>query len=377
MTLSCGAMNQEYKNLQSLVDLAREESSDRRRELLREVTDLFLDAPASLSDGEVEHFSTIMGKVAYDLEMKVRQELAERLAGVDGAPRDLINRLANDDIEVARPVLMQSGVLRNADLVDIVQARSQDHLLAVSKRETVAEEVADALVARGDDTVLESLAGNRGAEISRRAMETLVTRSEEVEALHQPLAHRGDVPPDLMHEMFFWVSSALRQHILEATADIDEATLDQILDETRQDLERDAQDDDFRWTAPRQFIDQEVARGRLVPSLIVELLRNKKEPECIVAFGRLADVDESTASRIIFQGGPEGLAVACKAAGFDRNAFSNMMLLTAKGGVHKAGAKFELLDLYDKVTEQTAKRTLRFWRTRRQASRSAVTQGAG
>ena len=134
--------------------------------------------------------------------------------------------------------------------------------------------------------------------------------------------------------------------------------------------------DDIRWTAPRLAIDQEEARGRLVPGLIVDLLRGGKEAEGVVAFARLADVDESTARRIIFQGGPEGLAVACKAAGFDRNAFSNMMLLTSKGGVHKAGAKFELLDLYDKVTEQTARRTMRFWRTRRQASRSAAAQGA-
>ena len=41
-----------------------------------------------------------------------------------------------------------------------------------------------------------------------------------------------------------------------------------------------------------------------------------------------------------------------------------------------AEAKFELLDLYDKVTEQTARRTMRFWRTRRQTTRSAATQGA-
>lgn len=359
-------MSEEFHHLQKLVDLAREPSSLNRRLLLREVTDLFLEAPEDLSEGEVDQFSDVMGRVAFDLEMEVRQELADRLAQVTAAPRELVVRLANDEIEVARTVLERSGVFQSADLLAIVEDRGQGHLLAISKRQTVSEGLADALVEKGDDGVLESLARNDGAVLSRRAMEVMVTRSEHNTALHEPLVSRRDLPPDLMHEMFFWVSSALREYILSATTDIDESRLDSLLAETQASIEGPAvQDEDPAWRLPRRFIDQNERRRELTPSLVVDLLRQKKMPAGIIGFARLAGIDEPTAQRVILRADAEALAVACKASGFDRDDFCGMIRITTKD----SGAETELLDLYDKLTLQTAQRTMRFWRTRRQARR--------
>ena len=67
-------------NLRNLVDLAKEPSSDKRRELLRQVTDLFIDASDDYSARETEHFNHIMMGVARKMEMKVRSELSQRLA---------------------------------------------------------------------------------------------------------------------------------------------------------------------------------------------------------------------------------------------------------------------------------------------------------
>ena len=128
-------MSDKIARLGNLVLLAKEPTSEGRRKLLREVTDLFLEAPETLKNNEVALFGNIMGRIAYDLEMSVRQHLAEQLAGVDAAPHGLVTKLANDEIEVARPVLQESGVLRDEDLLEVVKIRSQGHLLAVSVRE--------------------------------------------------------------------------------------------------------------------------------------------------------------------------------------------------------------------------------------------------
>ena len=40
--------------------------------------------------------------------------------------------------------------------------------------------------------------------------------------------NRGDLPPDLMHNMFLWVSAELKKHIL-TVAHVDEAVVDQML----------------------------------------------------------------------------------------------------------------------------------------------------
>jgi len=108
-------------NLERLVDLATETSSERRRDLLREVTDLFLTAPDSYSDRENTYFGEIMGTIAFDLEQQIREELAQKLSSEANAPHDLIRKLAHDEIEVARPVLEQSPVLDESDLIELAE----------------------------------------------------------------------------------------------------------------------------------------------------------------------------------------------------------------------------------------------------------------
>ncbi|MBI2978321.1 MAG: DUF2336 domain-containing protein, partial [Rhodospirillales bacterium] len=156
-------MQNQLEHLENLARLAKEASTEGRQELLRQVTNLFMESPEALSQTEIEYFGDIMGRLVFELEMKVRQHLAETISGVGAAPLDLVKRLANDAIEVARPVLMKSGILKDADLIEIVKNCGQEHLLAVSKRATVSEKVADALVEKGDEKVLGSLAGNAGA----------------------------------------------------------------------------------------------------------------------------------------------------------------------------------------------------------------------
>ena len=183
-------MPQSHRNLLRLIDLAKEPSSEKRRELLREVTDLFMEAPQDHSATQTEQFGDILGTVAREMEMEVRQTLATRLASVPNAPHALIVQLANDEINVARPVLTQSVVLRDSDLIALAKLQTQDHLHAIAGRKTVSAAVSDALVERGDDRVLVRLASNDGAELSRDAMEVLADKAETVEPLRRPMVTR-------------------------------------------------------------------------------------------------------------------------------------------------------------------------------------------
>jgi len=111
-------MTQGSNKLERLVNLASETGSDQRRQLLSEITSVFLEDTNSYSDVENQFFGEIMGKVAFDLEKEVRQELAKSLATEASAPRDLIMRLAHDEISVAKPIIEKSPVLNDDDLVE-------------------------------------------------------------------------------------------------------------------------------------------------------------------------------------------------------------------------------------------------------------------
>jgi len=98
-------------NFALLLELAKEGSSEKRRELLRQITDVFLADPPDRSDRESQLFDDIVGAVASDLETQVRVELARKVAASNVPVQRTARRLALDEIDVARPVPEKSKAL--------------------------------------------------------------------------------------------------------------------------------------------------------------------------------------------------------------------------------------------------------------------------
>jgi uncharacterized protein (DUF2336 family) len=126
--------------LPDLIALANEASSEKRRLLLRELTDHFLGG-VEHSVTETELYGSVLETLSEEMETAVRAELAARFAEAPNAPASLIRRLAEDQIDVAGPVLRASTVLTDADLIDVVSRQGQDHMRAVSGRTEVSEAV--------------------------------------------------------------------------------------------------------------------------------------------------------------------------------------------------------------------------------------------
>lgn len=369
-------MSAHTSKLENLIEVAHEASSDKRRELLEGVTDLFMDDGPGLNDQEQTIAADILGKVVTEVEREVRARLSHRLADLDDAPADLIRQLASDEIQVARPLLERSGVLSDQDLVEIINKQGKEHQLSVSLRGNISEGVSDALVAKGDDEVVLSLINNASAEISRGAMEAIVDRSESSEELHEPLLNRKDLPPDLMHNMFWWVSSALKKHILTETQ-VDEETVDRMLAEAEQGMVREAEEEDDKLGRVERAVRRRMRLGQLNQDALVQYLRRGQVPEFIAGLGYLTDVDQKTARRIVFTPGHEAVAVACRAKGFDLSTFSTIVLLldgatdSGAGEVEKQLRRpeevAELLELYKEIPVETAKRAMRFWAIRQKS----------
>ena len=112
-------------NFALLVDLARETSSEKRRELLRQVTDVFLEDDTSRTDTEAGLFDEIFDAVAADMEVQVRAELARKIANSQAPLGRTARRLALDEIEVARPVIERSTALTQKDSLDVIHQKGQ------------------------------------------------------------------------------------------------------------------------------------------------------------------------------------------------------------------------------------------------------------
>ena len=96
-----------------------------RVEMLTRITDLFLAGASRYSDVQINLFDEVITKLTIAIEAKARARLAIRLADTVHAPVGVIRRLAaDDDIEVARPVLKGSKRLDEADLSPPPRARA-------------------------------------------------------------------------------------------------------------------------------------------------------------------------------------------------------------------------------------------------------------
>lgn len=369
-------MSESFSHLQNLVELARETSDERRRQLLQEVTNLFFGAGDVLSDAQRGLFGDVMTKIMPDVEAQARKSLAEQLAKVPNAPVEVIRSLANDAIDIARPVLTESPVLKDADLLAIIESKGQEHLLSVSQRAQVSETVSDRLVDKGDDVVVESLIKNKGAELSHQTFDKVATRAETSERLQAPLVERADAPPDVLHRVFWVVPIELRKKILSATSKLDDKDLDRLLAESeaqaaRELAERLAKSED----EAEQFITGKEVFGKLNQALLIELLRQNDLLHFVAGFARLAKMDTATVRFILADRNGEAAAIACKAIGLHWAHFSNLMLLVRRGKNLAEAEHKKLVDLYNKLPEETAQRTLRFWRLRRDGAKKAGSGG--
>jgi uncharacterized protein (DUF2336 family) len=354
--------------LQDLIELAREPSSDKRRVLLREITDLFFVNPDHQA-GEMALFDDVMSQLAGEMEEAVRAELADRLAPVTDPPLKLVRGLASDEsIDVARPILEHSHSLTDEELVSVARRHGQAHLQAISRRPNVSEAVSEAIVERASDETLGVLLGNSGASLSRQAHETAVDRAGANPALHEAVVNRRELPIDLLNEMYFVVEAKLRTKILQRNSEVDPAALDAALEAGRNRVAT------RHGSLPPDYAEAErdvrslVARRALTPKALASMLRNRESTRFMVALAELAGIDFHTARVILERRELDALAIVCRAADFERSLFLTFAVLVLDRDADAMGRAKEYGDLYAALPKESAQRTLRFWRMRRQAT---------
>ena len=354
--------------LNDLIALAQEPSSEKRRVLLREVTDLFFANPEHRA-GEMALFDDVLTQLAGDMEAAVRAELADRIAPASDAPVKLVHSLAADQaIQVARPILEASHALSDDDLLAVARGRGQEHLKAISRRETLSVVVSEAIVERADDETLGVLIRNDGAQLSRQAHETVVDRAVANPALHAAVVNRSALPMDLLNEMYFVVEAQLRQKILERNAEVDPDELDAALAAGRNRLAANDGALPPDYEAAERDVRSLVARKALTPKALASMLRNRESTRFMVALAELAGIDFHTARLILERRELDALAIVCKAADFERSLFLTFAVLVLDRDADAMGRAKEYGELYAALPKDAAQRTLRFWKMRRQTT---------
>lgn len=348
-----------------LLDLAKETSSEKRRDLLRQITDMFVAQPDQQTSESYAALDSIAMTVVSDVTSEVRMEIAKNLAESALPLGKTARQLSLDKIDIAGPVIQRWHALTQKDLLDIVAAKSQDHLMAVTKRSDIEEPVSDALVNRGEDLVVASLLANGSAKIGRTAYEKISQRAENSAALQESFARRKNVPIELMGKLYNSVSNELRKEIVGSYQDVPTEILDVALEKSWLRVEKlySAQPDGLEDAQVRLKRMQNA--GELKPAILERLLREGEKSRAVffLAFAKLADVDYHLIYRLFEELDLDAVALLCRAAGFDQMLFGQIAQNMAKGndGSSNIGS---IVALYQAVPIETAMRAVRFWKVR-------------
>lgn len=331
--------------------------------LVEALSELCLASGRKLSDREHALVFDIFRALLHNVEMRVRQGLAKRLSDRDDAPHDLVLQLANDVIEVAYPIIVKSSVLEEGDLISLILERADPHRVAVAARPEIGEPITDTLVDVGSEPVLRSLVRNASAHIAPETLERLVDSSYEMEAIREPLLNRPDVSPDLAKRMYGWVGEALRQHIAQTydlNPTLNHAVSQAVADAIKDDVFGDvtAVDLDSFASNPTAF---RPSAARLIQALSEGDIFRFEE-----MFRELTELTSGSVTRVLYDSGAEGLAIACRAIGFDRNEFGEMFCHlhgTRPYDRFRQSKTFQrAVEYFDRMDAAGASRVLKTWR---------------
>src|SRR5690606_2102763 len=120
---------------------------------------------------------------------------------------------AKDTKPVAHAILMESSVLADPELVEVVRHRAMQHQLALARRRGVSGHMSDVLTQTGNADLLAGL------------LDELADTANAEDEAHTALVDYRDLNPDLARRLCLWVSVALREHVLEQFR-VDEIALD-------------------------------------------------------------------------------------------------------------------------------------------------------
>jgi len=352
-------------SLEDLFELAQDKSAEGRQSLFENMPDLFLDGGSSVSDREKALMGEILRRLVYDVELKLRKSLAEKLSKRSDTPHDLIAELANDEFEVAHPILLESNVLHDADLIEAIKHRTIAHQLAISMRKNLSEDVSEALVKTGQEDVIANLLNNHGAKVSRHVMDYLVSESKRVDSYQNPLVQRPDLPPELAERMSWWVSAALRTHISEKFS-LDLGELDDAIEAVAAEQFGLVQGDMAPTTKADDLVERLSDLGEVDAPFLIKALRQSEISLFESAFCKLTGLKLKLLRRILFEPGGEALVLLCRVVDVGSDTFSELLELSRRAKDREEEVtreqKERLQALYVKTKPEDAKRILKRWR---------------
>lgn len=269
---------------------------------------------SALTADDQKFAEQILSLLAEDAAIAVRKALSVTLQNSPHLPRAIARKLAEDIDDIAVPVLENSPILTDEDLIAVLRAGEAVKQYAIAGRDQLSEGVVDVLADVGTADALARAAANDDAAFTPKSLTRALGRFPRSTVLADAVVDRALVPDTVIETLVAAVSETAlrrlaRKHALPPSLAVElaegareRATID-ILDQAgcARDMER--------------FVQQLVLNGRLTPSLIIRGVCMGHVRFFEHALAEMAGVPHSAAWMMVHDAGPLGLRAVFERAG--------------------------------------------------------------
>ncbi len=314
-------------DVNELYNLARDRNPKSRLELSRVIGSI-LEADVSVHESEM--VADVLINLMRQAEKDLRKVVSKQISLVDNAPLRLVLQLANDDIEIARPVLIKSNVLGNFDLMYIIKSKTAEYWQAIADREFLDSQVINILADTGDfDTAL-TLAKNENIELTDHALVILADIAQKSEVMAVPLLRRAEVPSEMAARLYEYVGAEIKSFIND-NYDIDIQEVSKLVDDAVEEFVtpkafKGFMPEDYMVSAAQKFKE----KNMLNMSLMLSTLRLGHIRSFVAQFSVYINAPADIVCSILSQSNGQGLAVISKSNGISKQDFISIFMLSSK-----------------------------------------------
>ncbi len=298
--------------------LLQEPSSSVRAEVAGKLA-LDIDNP-TLSESEMVLAHEVVRLMARDVEASVRASLSQNLRRAVRLPHDVAVQLANDIESVALPILQDSDVLTDHDLIAIIAKGSPQKHEAIAGRATVSHSVSDAIITTAGEKAVEKLMNNTGAQISDASFTKAVTRFEDSETVKEAMVKRPVLPVTVAEKLTTLVSERLRDYLVshhELSPTVAADLVLQSRERTIVEMATGSTEEEIE-----NLVAQMQQNGRLTPSIVLRALCMGDVLFFEAALAARANIPLLNVRILIHDGGQLGMKTLYERAGMPPNMMS-------------------------------------------------------
>jgi len=338
----------------TLYDLARDKKPMAQQELSDAVAELI---GMETSERERELIADVLISLVRQAERDLKLALSTKLSLMADIPLRLALYIANEDIEIAAPMLVNSLTLGDMDLLYILQSKPASYWRVIANRASMSPHLISALVQTKDISTVKTLLQNNTIILPETSMPVIIKMAEHSESLAAPLVLRPEINGDIAARIYNFVGHELKK-VIAAKFDMPTDTLIETIEETILEFQSIAASEFTPSKSLLAATKRQHEKELLSVNMMLSNLRRGQIQTFIAQFSVINNLAPVIVEEMLTLPKGNGVAILSKAYDIPKADFVSVFLLTnrmrEKGRMVDVNDMHRAVNYFNKVTKCSA-----------------------